>query len=102
MIEGVRNLDGTTVSFHFFFFFFNDPAPTEIYPLSLHDALPISAAGASRRGAQLRRQDRRRAAGADPQPASRARGLPGKPCCDLSASAPDMVVPRPCSRWICE
>src|SRR3989338_6675651 len=23
------------------FFFFNDPAPTEIYPLSLHDALPI-------------------------------------------------------------
>src|SRR2546430_2670937 len=25
-----------------FFFFFNDPAPTEIYPLSLHDALPIS------------------------------------------------------------
>src|SRR5205809_6130895 len=26
----------------FFFFFFNDPAPTEIYTLSLHDALPIS------------------------------------------------------------
>src|SRR2546423_7733696 len=24
------------------FFFFNDTAPTEIYPLSLHDALPIS------------------------------------------------------------
>src|ERR1039457_7702253 len=24
------------------FFFFNDPAPTEIYPLSLHDALLIS------------------------------------------------------------
>src|SRR3990167_7095264 len=24
------------------FFFLNDPAPTEIYPLSLHDALPIS------------------------------------------------------------
>src|SRR5438309_409383 len=24
----------------FFFFFFNDPAPTEIYTLSLHDALP--------------------------------------------------------------
>src|SRR2546425_7648090 len=23
------------------FFFFNDTAPTEIYPLSLHDALPI-------------------------------------------------------------
>src|SRR5438309_3342964 len=26
----------------FFLFFFNDPAPTEIYTLSLHDALPIS------------------------------------------------------------
>src|SRR2546423_11760931 len=26
----------------FFFFFFNDTATTEIYPLSLHDALPIS------------------------------------------------------------
>src|SRR3989442_2055660 len=25
----------------FIFFFFNDPATTEIYPLSLHDALPI-------------------------------------------------------------
>src|SRR2546422_9734616 len=24
-----------------FFFFFNDPAPTEIYPLPLHDPLPI-------------------------------------------------------------
>src|SRR5438309_11941961 len=24
-----------------FVFFFNDPAPTEIYTLSLHDALPI-------------------------------------------------------------
>src|SRR5688572_31550642 len=26
-------------------FFFNDTAPTEIYTLSLHDALPISAGG---------------------------------------------------------
>src|SRR6266542_958112 len=26
-----------------FFFFFNDTAPTEIYTLSLHDALPIRA-----------------------------------------------------------
>src|SRR3712207_7413291 len=29
----------------FFFFFFNDTAPTEIYPLSLHDALPILLTG---------------------------------------------------------
>src|SRR2546430_10886950 len=28
--------------FWFFFFFFNDTATTEIYTLSLHDALPIS------------------------------------------------------------
>src|SRR5258708_35423488 len=26
-------------------FFFNDPAPPELYPLSLHDALPISPTG---------------------------------------------------------
>src|SRR2546426_11611101 len=36
----------------FFFFFFNDTATTEIYTLSLHDALPISphrgCAGAGR------------------------------------------------------
>src|SRR2546430_17515830 len=29
----------------FFFFFFNDTATTEIYTLSLHDALPISFQG---------------------------------------------------------
>src|SRR6266699_6507803 len=28
--------------YFFFFFFFNDTATTEIYTLSLHDALPIS------------------------------------------------------------
>src|SRR5256885_6376253 len=31
----------------FFFFFFNDTATTEIYTLSLHDALPICWNGAS-------------------------------------------------------
>src|SRR5476649_2196028 len=31
-----------SVFFFFFFFFFNDTATTEIYTLSLHDALPIS------------------------------------------------------------
>src|SRR5256885_11095194 len=31
-----------SVYFIFFFFFFNDTATTEIYTLSLHDALPIS------------------------------------------------------------
>src|SRR2546430_17586912 len=32
----------------FIFFFFNDTATTEIYPLSLHDALPISTRTTSR------------------------------------------------------
>src|SRR6202023_4376495 len=31
-----------------FFFFFNDTATTEIYTLSLHDALPISCCSRSR------------------------------------------------------
>src|SRR5215813_12485746 len=31
----------------FFFFFFNDTATTEIYTLSLHDALPIRAAASA-------------------------------------------------------
>src|SRR5258705_8233199 len=32
----------TVLRTRFFFFFFNDTATTEIYTLSLHDALPIS------------------------------------------------------------
>src|SRR6266567_8114555 len=32
-----------------FFFFFNDTATTEIYTLSLHDALPTFACGRARR-----------------------------------------------------
>src|SRR2546429_3656183 len=39
----------------FFFFFFNDTATTEIYTLSLHDALPIWAAqhGGLQHGGQV-------------------------------------------------
>src|SRR6266705_179375 len=37
-----------------FFFFFNDPATTEIYTLSLHDALPISTVRAPARSAMKR------------------------------------------------
>src|SRR3712207_8969055 len=44
-----------------FFFFFNDTATTEIYTLSLHDALPISAA---ERGARGRARARRGGEGA--------------------------------------
>src|SRR6266446_9000401 len=46
----------------FFFFFFNDTATTEIYTLSLHDALPI--------GSQLRS------------------GRPRTSCCNLSMAIP--------------
>src|SRR2546427_8374708 len=53
----------------FFFFFFNDTATTEIYTLSLHDALPIShGARSSRRG---------RLPGA-PLGDGRTRGVPGQ------------------------
>src|SRR5256885_10901642 len=43
-----------------FFFFFNDTATTEIYTLSLHDALPIYA---PRPAAAWRRDDRVRPSG---------------------------------------
>src|SRR5215475_15783186 len=33
--------------YNFFFFFFNDTATTEIYTLSLHDALPIHSSRAA-------------------------------------------------------
>src|SRR2546430_1091958 len=38
----------------FFFFFFNDTATTEIYTLSLHDALPIWSARAANTGTASR------------------------------------------------
>src|SRR5258708_40070967 len=44
----------------FFFFFFNDTATTEIYTLSLHDALPISEC--SRRRGEIARRRSVRAA----------------------------------------
>src|SRR5256885_7431722 len=56
--------DDCGVQFTFFFFFFNDTATTEIYTLSLHDALPIyrherrQARHADREEARDRRQRR--------------------------------------------
>src|ERR1035441_10943686 len=41
-------LPSTDSSRSFYFFFFNDTATTEIYTLSLHDALPIYARTCSR------------------------------------------------------
>src|SRR2546422_451760 len=47
----------TSYFMYFFFFFFNDTATTEIYTLSLHDALPIARrrAGPTLPAAPLRR-----------------------------------------------
>src|SRR6266496_6684445 len=42
------------------FFFFNDTATTEIYTLSLHDALPISRARAQAQVGDRHRQQRHR------------------------------------------
>src|SRR5690349_24030862 len=44
----------------FLFFFFNDTATTEIYTLSLYDALPISTAGAADPGGLVVAHQRRR------------------------------------------
>src|SRR3712207_8188775 len=64
------------------FFFFNDTATTEIYTLSLHDALPIYTARRRRRRASSRaparpgsaRTPRRAGAGCSPARAGRRRG----------------------------
>src|SRR5260370_42291034 len=64
-----------------FFFFFNDTATTEIYTLSLHDALPIctpsGGPGSARRacGVKARRPARRGEGGRRPcRPAAPVRG----------------------------
>src|SRR5256885_5652716 len=59
------------LSVRFFFFFFNDTATTEIYTLSLHDALPISRAAAA--GAGRSRGARQEPPGAVPARRRRAR-----------------------------
>src|SRR5256885_16163164 len=47
----------TRSTYHSSFFFFNDTATTEIYTLSLHDALPISRARRDPRGGKSRCRD---------------------------------------------
>src|SRR5258708_25401619 len=47
-----------TLSSFFLFFFFNDTATTEIYTLSLHDALPISGRSDQRHGPRRDRERR--------------------------------------------
>src|SRR6266536_5579176 len=52
--------------FFSFFFFFNDTATTEIYTLSLHDALPICESGSGARLDHRPRRRRRVVSGAEP------------------------------------
>src|SRR2546422_2380424 len=52
LLSPLLSTDIRLLSF-FFFFFFNDTATTEIYTLSLHDALPISGRPQDARGALL-------------------------------------------------
>src|SRR2546429_3272092 len=57
------------------FFFFNDTATTEIYTLSLHDALPITRpSGVARRARSARRSRRSRPHGRTARPGVRTAG----------------------------
>src|SRR5687767_15277517 len=73
-----------------FNFFFNDPATTEIYTLSLHDALPIYPAPAGQRQRQYRlRHDRSRVGrlATEPRPSrDRRRERHGVAACDQARS----------------
>src|SRR3712207_9587660 len=66
-----------------YFFFFNDTATTEIYTLSLHDALPISARGHLHQG-------RRPAAGGLRHPHPALGGTRGR-----GRATAQGVLPRP-------
>src|SRR5689334_25237198 len=70
-LQCVFLLSVLTYTFLFSFFFFNDTATTEIYTLSLHDALPIS-----------------RPARHTPAPASRTAAGSGAGCCRPTRGSP--------------
>src|SRR2546426_3771192 len=57
------------------FFFFNDTATTEIYTLSLHDALPIYRGSGVRSGGRDRRLRRTRRGGAGTESMGRRPGV---------------------------
>src|SRR6266568_7832446 len=81
--------------FCFFFFFFNDTATTEIYTLSLHDALPISpAASATRPGCWGWRHDPFGPGLARPYRDAPAAGPAGPPGAAARPAARPAPVPR--------
>src|SRR3712207_7792546 len=67
-----------------FYFFFNDTATTEIYTLSLHDALPISLDLAGQWPARLAHRARLRSGRRGHRPADHG-GLPGHRARDREA-----------------
>src|SRR3712207_9524280 len=72
-----------TLSNAYFVFFFNDTATTEIYTLSLHDALPISGANTTLPAASSRRRCPRRDRSCPPRggAGNGAEARPGSPGC---------------------
>src|SRR5262245_64669887 len=76
--------------FYFLFFFFNDPATTEIYTLSLHDALPIwlsrNQPRPRRPGGRLLPPARARAPRAHGQPSRRPRSATDRKSTRLNSS----------------
>src|SRR2546422_7396122 len=79
------------IFYSFFFFFFNDTATTEIYTLSLHDALPICD---PRRLGLSARPDRAFSASALSGPASAHRGGAAR----RAASSTCRAAPSPARR----
>src|SRR5256885_8693001 len=51
LCHSIARINCDSIVFVLLFFFFNDTATTEIYTLSLHDALPISADSRARTAA---------------------------------------------------
>src|SRR2546427_13249768 len=85
--------------FLLFFFFFNDTATTEIYTLSLHDALPISCRGprARRRPRPKHPRWRRHCPGSGTFPRSRAEPRGCSRCCARRPFLSTLVRSLPCS-----
>src|SRR5256885_12894121 len=81
-----------------FFFFFNDTATTEIYTLSLHDALPISRGGVARRGRRAPPRARDGRAGRGHRPGARARrGQPARPVARRRSEEHTSELQSPCN-----
>src|SRR2546429_5780494 len=68
------------------FFFFNDTATTEIYTLSLHDALPICPGRACHPSHPPPGRRRRRARSLGPSEASSRTRCRPRPCCACARS----------------